>query len=170
MVSGLTVKEISRSLRISERRTVKIIRDNNLSYKNRRYDNKRKTDFGEAGNKYNHLTIIDFSYNEKYRSWYAIVECDCGNISQEVLRKLKNGQRQTCGKYGCEFFHALRVLNGRKAGWTGFGEIYGNRWASWRIGAENRGLPFEITIEYGWNLFLSQRQKMCIKWSRNCFW
>ena len=50
----------------------------------------------------------------------------------------------------------------RKYKWKGHGELSGTRWSSYQKGAEIRGLTFEVTIEYAWNLFLKQERKCAL--------
>lgn len=50
----------------------------------------------------------------------------------------------------------------RKYKWKGYEEIAGTRWSSYQKGAELRGLVFNITIEYAWDLFLKQDRKCAI--------
>ena len=113
------------------------------------------------GQKFNHLSIVGFEH-KKDNCWWMKIKCDCGNEGFEVLRKLKNGERQNCGLSGCEHFHELRKNNGRKAKFTGYEDIYGSRWASWRIGAERRDIDFDIDIEYAWDIFLKQDRRCAL--------
>ena len=41
-------------------------------------------------------------------------------------------------------------------------EIHGKYWESVHRGAVHRGLPFEITIEHAWELFLKQGRKCAL--------
>lgn len=114
------------------------------------------------GRRFNWLTIIGFNHLEFDNQWWMIVKCDCGNESEELLSKLRDGRRKTCGIKGCRYFHAIRAINGRKANFTGHKEIYGSRWASWRIGAENRDLEFKVTPQYAWRIYLRQKRRCAL--------
>jgi hypothetical protein len=50
----------------------------------------------------------------------------------------------------------------RKYKWKGYEELSGTRWSSYQKGAEIRGLVFEVTIEYAWNLFIEQERKCAL--------
>ena len=50
----------------------------------------------------------------------------------------------------------------RKYKWKGHEELSGTRWSSYQKGAEIRGLVFEITIEYAWELFLKQERRCAL--------
>ena len=49
------------------------------------------------GQKYNRLTVIGFEYNEKRKRYYAVCECECGNISKVSIDKLISGHTKSCG-------------------------------------------------------------------------
>ena len=55
-------------------------------------DNQQKE---EIGNRYGHLTVIDFAYI-KDRRYYWKCKCDCGNIENISGRDLRNGTRTQC--------------------------------------------------------------------------
>jgi len=44
----------------------------------------------------------------------------------------------------------------------GYGEITGTFWANVKNGAKARNIPFEITVEYAWQLFLDQGQRCAL--------
>lgn len=114
------------------------------------------------GRRFNWLTIVGFDHHDFDNQWWMEIKCDCGNRSQEILRKLKLGRRKTCGITGCKYFHSIRALNGRKANFTGHKEIYGSRWAAWRIGAEKRDLQFTVTPQYAWRIYLKQKRRCAL--------
>lgn len=50
----------------------------------------------------------------------------------------------------------------RKNKWKGHEELSGTKWSSYQKGAEARGLAFDVTIEYAWELFLKQERKCAL--------
>lgn len=46
--------------------------------------------------------------------------------------------------------------------YKGYGEIPSRVWANYASGAIRRNIPFDISIEYGWNLFLKQNRKCAL--------
>lgn len=61
-----------------------------------------------VGEKYNNLTVVEFSHSDKYKErWYKCV-CDCGNETVAKSSRLRNGNTKSCG--------CLRVSEARKAG------------------------------------------------------
>lgn len=84
-------------------------------------------------------------------------ECQCGGLVTAPARYIANGHKQSCG--------CLRhVRNNKHHGWKGHGEIGLSVWADIKAGAIRRArqIPFEITIEGVWDLFLKQNRKCAI--------
>lgn len=50
-----------------------------------------------TGQKFNHLTALDFSHKDKNRKTYWNFVCDCGNIKTLRSDCVKNGYIQSCG-------------------------------------------------------------------------
>lgn len=47
-------------------------------------------------------------------------------------------------------------------GWKGHEEIYGSYWSRIEWDARKRNIPFQISIEYAWGLFLKQNRKCAL--------
>lgn len=77
-----------------------------------------------------------------------------GEGPAKVLKELR--RQKALDQFKDETQKIIRKL----ANWKGFGEIPGTLWGSYKRGARIRGFSFDITIEYAWNLYLSQ-QKTC---------
>lgn len=77
--------------------------------------------------------------------------CSCGIEIERPGRYLTSGDTKSCGCIG--------PLAIRNAHWTGFGEISGDYFSNIKRNAKTRGLIFDITIEYIWELFLLQDKK-----------
>lgn len=111
------------------------------------------------GLKFGKLTVVSRAQNRGQNPmWNCICECGSEIICYGV--HLKRGNTKSCGcnmiKKG--FNHVQ---------WSGYGEISGQRWTQIRgKGKSHRkarnGLPFEITIEYAWDLFLKQNRKCAL--------
>jgi hypothetical protein len=128
---------------------------------------KKKFDDNDyIGNRYYNTVITNIEIDTLHVSGIVFVaKCDCGNTLKDYPRKFINGERKTCGKPTCQFKRELNRINGNKssiAAFTGYEEIYGSRWASWRLGAEARNIQFDISIEYAWNVFLAQNRKCAL--------
>lgn len=79
------------------------------------------------------------------------------NISMITIKYYLN-------KYGIKINNCYDVKSGKEnARWSGFGDISGSYWSSLLHGANRRGINFNITKEYAWEIFLKQDRKcsMC---------
>jgi hypothetical protein len=115
----------------------------------------------KVGDKYGMLTILRV-WSEKFpphRSKEKICECrcDCGNIIVTRGRNLRNGHKQSCG---C--LH--NTCNKNHHAWKGCGELSKSLWNDIIRGSQRRSrrIPFRLTIQQGWNLFLKQERKCAI--------
>lgn len=54
-----------------------------------------------------------------------------------------------------------RVIRRSKA-WKGCGNLSGDKYRTYRQGAEKRGLDFDVSVEYLWELFVSQEGKCAL--------
>lgn len=63
-----------------------------------------------TGDKFERLTVIGFSYNDKrYRRHYK-VKCDCGNIKTVQGTLLRTGNTKSCGCLGKEIKRNGRTM------------------------------------------------------------
>jgi hypothetical protein len=172
------ISVIRSELRVSEKRILFALRGMGLSPAKRKRERppRGKPSDSLKGQKFAHLTIEGFQHED--RCWKYLLRCDCGNVSFErSLPKLQKGRRLTCGKVGCEYFHAIKKKNGRSFKFTGHEDIYGSRWSLWRISAEKRGLKFSITPKYAWTIFEQQKRACALSgqpiqfgnaWNKSC--
>lgn len=89
-----------------------------------------------------------FYVKSKNRNCYWKCRCDCGNTKIVASPELVNGDTKSCG---CQKY---------KANFKGYGEIPKSVYTAiknWN--AASRGIEFNITIEYLWELFLKQNRK-----------
>jgi hypothetical protein len=75
-----------------------------------------------------------------------LCECDCGAQAEVRGRYLKVGRTRSCG---CMKRSGERI-------WRGYGEISGTYWSKVQADARPRGLSFEISIRFAWEMFLRQ--------------
>jgi len=111
------------------------------------------------GEKHNKLTIVeDLGMKGQGRPrHFVLCKCDCGDLYECNLGALRR-TKYPIKSCGCE-----QYLSGKNHhAWNGCGEISGNRWdciKRKRQRAKIKELPFSITIEYAWDLFLKQNRK-----------
>jgi hypothetical protein len=107
-----------------------------------------------AGIRYGLITVLN-SYRVKgiHKLWKC--RCDCGKEIEVYQTHLIQGNTKSCGcqKYSTGEEHRQ---------WNGHGEISGGRFWAIKNGAKRRNIPFEVSIEYIWNLFLKQNRKCAL--------
>ena len=103
------------------------------------------------------LEVLEFSYvKSRMKYWKCICRGECGgNIKNLSTSSLFEGRTNTCG---C----GQNPFRENSSKWTGFGKISGSTWCSIKHSAKQRNIPFNITIEYGWGLFLKQKGKCAL--------
>lgn len=101
--------------------------------------------------------LVAKKYLFKYRReaiWEC--ECDCGNITNVRISKLKNGTTKSCG---C--FKNKNLINKRfgsdHLNWKGYKQLSLAFFNRIKASAKLRNINFNITIEYLWNLFEKQK-------------
>jgi hypothetical protein len=116
-----------------------------------------------VGRRFGNLTVKAFLRcvvvpytSRKTRKYLYRCLCDCGKW-KIVPRNLLLPPTKT-GSCGCQW-HPLGSTNQR---WAGHGEISGTHWIAIVQGAEQRDLPFEITIEEAWTKFIAQDSRCAL--------
>ncbi len=110
-----------------------------------------------VGKRFHSLTVERFvgfksrSDGRKRGDWEC--RCDCGNKINVTMQNLQNGNSRACGctKRG--------KFNKR---WRGHGDIGLTVWHQFIRGATDRDLPFELDIEWGWELYEKQERKCAL--------
>ena len=80
--------------------------------------------------------------------WSAI--CDCGEVQTVLGATLRSGGSKSCGN--CKPHH----------NWKGIEELSGSYFNILKRGAEKRKIPFDLTKEYVWDLYIRQNKKCAI--------
>lgn len=107
------------------------------------------------GAKFYKLTVIAKTNRIQNKNVVWECLCDCGKTSFVMGGNLKSGGSKSCG---CSQF-----LKGKDSkSWKGFEELPGRYWIICKHNAKNRGLEFNLDIEYGWNLFVKQDKKCAL--------
>ncbi len=118
----------------------------------------KKYKIDHAGEKHGLLTILKFDRRDLHNQ-YWVCKCECGNIKSmaygAIIKATKKGQPVGCG---CRK-NRPRCESSR---WKGHGEISHQLWWFIKNSSKNRHLPFDITIEYIWDLFLKQDRKCAL--------
>lgn len=112
----------------------------------------------KVGEKYGQLTILkNWSQkfeNRKSKERVCECKCDCGEIVIVRGTYIRNGHKRSCG--------CLQKLNNHNHhAWKGHGEISMSEWNGIKGSSKRRKrhIPFCLTIEEAWDLFLKQERK-----------
>lgn len=109
--------------------------------------------------RFNRLTCIKPVGRSKSRLVIWECRCDCGNVKNISSEKLRHGTK-SCG---CLKLENLKNNGGRDSKrWRGCGDLSLSIFGRLKAGAKIRGYPFEVNIEYLWNLYLNQNKKCAI--------
>ena len=101
----------------------------------------------QIGNRYDHLVVANLK-SENGRLW-AVCKCDCGNTITTRSEVLLGNKTNSCG-----------CMPG--AHWKGFGGLSLSYYHRLKAGAVNRGVPFDVSIQYLWGLLEKQEHKCAL--------
>lgn len=103
-------------------------------------------------NKYSRLTVVSYERPGKNYSPYWKCICDCGNITVVRENHLIGGTTKSCGCLS-------RRTYKDNPNWKGYGEFPKKLFTSIKNSARKRDIPFDITIEDMWELYVAQNKK-----------
>jgi hypothetical protein len=141
-VSGELMKNICKDMKM----TVETVR----THLSQRGIKLRSKEINILGKKFGKLLPIEKISVREY-----LCVCDCGISKVCKKDRLLDGRNTSCG---C----SMNKSGDKNGAWTGYKEISGNQWCSLKMGAKNRNLDFEITIEEAWDLYVMQNKKCAI--------
>lgn len=112
---------------------------------------KRNRKYILEGQRYGKLKIISY---DSTKSVYKC-KCDCGKETICKGHHLRQLKMLSCG---CSKYKHMS----NNPRWKGFGKISSSLFSSYKSDAKRRGIEFNITIEYIWNVYLLQKGKCAI--------
>jgi hypothetical protein len=116
----------------------------------------------ELGQRFGTLVVISEPYSYKQRM-ACDCKCDCSTIGRRALKDLLTGKSKNCGCLrGPRLKSIASVQRENHPCFKGYGEIHAHIWSSYKANAKQRNIPFEITIEQAWELFLKQNRTCSI--------
>jgi hypothetical protein len=120
----------------------------------------------------NERPFSDYSKWSKTKTWWKCSVCYC-EWQTTIGNRVGN-------KSGCPNCKKLRFRGNTNPMWTGYGEIGGGQWCKIKLEStearrsrrykSHTALPFKITIEYAWNLFLKQNRKCALSGEPLTMW
>lgn len=115
------------------------------------------------GMTFNDWTIINdtpIRKSEKYRNRAFLVKCKCGNEEVVFISSLRTGASKTCRS--CSSRQCM--TDNFKATWKleNCGDLGGTLFSSMKSRAKSRGISFELTKEFLWQLLVDQNFKCAL--------
>lgn len=161
----MSLKKLTEKFGLSERVFYRILKEEGVVLKQRPKNYLRPPKHNLTGKRYFHLLVIRMEITKKSRdrSWRTICRCDCGRIADVNTNYLMRGLVKTCGSKVCQYHRQDYSNNGKNnIRFSGYEEISGQLWASYKCGAKRRNIKFNISIKKAWNLFLEQNKKCAL--------
>jgi hypothetical protein len=149
-------RQVGKRLGVNNQTAKKTIEEHGLDTSH--FDFGRRS-FNYVGRLFNRLTVREVFKRTDGR-WFCRCDCECG--TKDVMRRLDgviSGHVPSCG---CAYRNRPAMVGSNNPAYAGCGEILGSRMYWIKRGAERRGLPFEVTKEYLWELFLKQNRKCAL--------
>lgn len=108
------------------------------------------------GKQFGKLTVVDEApYHKNDFAPYWWCQCECGNRTSVRAYHLTKGITKSCGglvhRTGTSHYH-----------WSGHGEISGTFFGFLKKGAKYRSIPFKLSKEYIWELYVKQKQRCAL--------
>lgn len=116
---------------------------------------------GKLAPKYGKLTPVERVRQTRY-GWVWRCDCECGGTTEALAAKLRAGRKTSCGCSKQDRAKQLKRFGSEHRAWTGHGRISGSLWCRIVKSAENRDIPFLLTIEQAWDLFEAQGGRCAI--------
>ncbi len=108
-----------------------------------------------TGIRFGKLTPIKLLEERKNNNRYWLCQCECGNSKEIRASHLLKGYSKSCG---CNW----HKKNKENSNWKGYEEIPLDFFNNIIRGAKSRGIEFNITIEYLWELFIKQNKRCAL--------
>lgn len=153
---GEDIDSIVKRYKISRSTLDRIRAKHNIKPRQKRF-NPKTPKYNLDGQIFGFLKVIQTTRNRKYKSKGYVILCECLKCGKTNLERfawdLLKGRAVSCGCYR----NYETNIGSNNPKWTGYGLISGQKWASYKIAAKNRKLPFEISIEYAWKIYENQK-------------
>jgi hypothetical protein len=118
-----------------------------------------------VGRRFGYLTVSSFILKTPYHygkdqkrlrhDYRYLCRCDCGATAEVLRTNLQSKHTMSCG---CE----RKPSGAKSARWTGFSEISGAYWGRLQRGAASRDIPFRLSIQEAWEVFLRQQRRCAL--------
>lgn len=117
--------------------------------------NKKANDL--TGKKFRHLTAIQRVKNRRGKIFWK-AQCDCGNYTEVDANALTRKDGKGAVSCGCKNFRT----NQESQNWKSPNEIPWSYFFRAKCSAERRKIPFDISIEHAYEVFIKQDKKCAL--------
>lgn len=105
----------------------------------------------KKGDTYGKLVAVEYSHtSSRVKHWKFL----CTLCNKEHIQRLPDVRRGKVKSCGCRLNTAER--NGQ---WKGYNGLHGRTVGHYKLNAEKRNIPFNVTAEYLWSVYLKQNKK-----------
>lgn len=115
------------------------------------------------GKRFGKLEILSLVHrrreSDNHYFYKAICKCDCGKEKEILIYSLVNRRTASCG---CDKSRYIKTTGANSKQFTGYNDITGQMWSHMRGKAKERGIQFDISLEYVWDLYEKQNRKCAL--------
>ena len=111
-----------------------------------------------VGEKFGKLTAIEYAghgIDTSNQAIYYKFLCDCGNTQIIRYTQIRKGIQTQCSK--CSY-----KIGKESPNWKGVGDLSKNLYNAYWHSANAKGLKFDLSLKYLWNLFEQQNRKCAL--------
>lgn len=155
--NSISLREVGRKIKSTNQTVKRLIQKYEISTSH--FKHKHAYDH-LIGNKYGLLTIKELIYHkDKSGKSRAILVClcDCGNA-----KEIRANNLYRCFSCGCKSKDRFAVAGNKNPSFKGVGEICASYITAMKRNAKRRGLEYNLSIEYLWDLFVKQNNKCAL--------
>jgi hypothetical protein len=155
--------EAARKICICRKLLKKKAKELGIDYSHFRYNKPCADMLGEKFGKLIVQKVIKVEYKRKDRQityrQKAICLCECGKVVEIRCDRLVCGERTSCGCGPKDRWSMVGCLN---PAFQGVGEIRASYFKALERNAQRRNLPFSVTKDYVWKLYLNQNKRCAL--------
>lgn len=105
------------------------------------------------------MTWIVLETIKKNKRSYCRVQCTCGNLAEVRKDWVESKRSKECKSCSSK---RTAATYGMPSSFKGIKDFSKTHFSSIKIGADKRGISFEVTLEFLWDLFLKQDKKCAL--------
>lgn len=146
------IKEV-KCLQCNKKETVFLSRSRTYKFCSRKCMQKHYQNTSvDVGYRINNWEVLSDTLVRKYGRMYLQVKCTCGSNMEKLIPKHHLYSKLSKGCEYCSMFHTS----------TGYKLLSGDYWSMLKKGANNRNIPFNITIEEAYKKIENQNFKCAL--------